>query len=167
MGKCIVAIFSVVAIILFSLWASAQTKANNERAERIMANFPGKLMSRTENHSYRNNSNIYSFIYRISENGKCTGWEKTGWEKTDGARYSEDDYEYSVHISLTGKVTIQIGSSSYPLPVNNDDEPVSFGKGDDLYSIDSGFFNNDEPPVNNDEPPVNNDDEPPVYFESD
>ena len=157
----IVAICSVVAIILFSLWASAQTKANNERAERIMANFPRK-----QGYSYTNKSYLYSF----SENGKCTRWEKT-----DGASYSDDthpdDYEYSVHISLlTGKVTIQIGSSSYPLTVNNDDEPVSFIKGGDLYHIGRYFYllpvNNDDEPVNNENAPVNNEDAP-VNFGSD
>lgn len=151
----IVAICSVVAIILFSLWASARTKANNERAERIMANFPGKAMRQTEY-----NFLGYRYGYTFYENGECAETEcekKDGIFRVRGGVFSADyEHEYSVHISLTGKVTIQIGSSSYPLTVNNDDEPVSFRKGHYLYSIDdSGFFNNDEPPVNNDDEPVN------------
>lgn len=165
----IVAICSVVAIILFSLWASARTKANNERAERIMANFPGKAMEQTEYDSLG-----YRYGYIFYENGECTETEcvkkedgTIGYGHRGGGVFSADyEHEYSVHISLTGKVTIQIGSSSYPLTVNNDDEPVSFKKGDDLYSIDSGFFNNDEPPVNNDDEPVYNEDAP-VNFGSD
>lgn len=144
----IVAICSVVAIILFSLWASAQTKANNERAERIMANFPGEKMSYTEIKRSSYNSydigykSTYEYVYKFSENGKCTNTVtyETLWTdlaKKHGSKDSYDthtyDYEYSVHISLTGKVTIQIGGSSYPLTVNNDDEPVSFKIGDDLY----------------------------------
>lgn len=145
----IVAICSVIAIVLFSLWASAQTKANNERAERIMANFPGEKMSYTQ--IYRSNYNsydigyksTYEYVYSFSKNGKCTetATYETLWTdlaKQYGTKDSYDtytyDYEYSVHISLTGKVTIQIGSSSYPLTVNNDDEPVSFKIGDDLYN---------------------------------
>lgn len=151
----IVAICSVVAIILFALWASAQTKANNERAERIMANFPGKAMEQTECDSLG-----YRYGYIFYENGECA---ETKCEKKDGIFHvrggvvfrADYEHEYSVHISLTGKVTIQIGSSSYPLTVNNDDEPVSFKKGDDLYSIDSGFFNNDDEPVYNEDAPVN------------
>ena len=144
----IVAICSVLAIILFSLWASAQTKANNERAERIMANFPGEKMSYTEIKRSSYNSydigykSTYEYVYKFSENGKCTetATYETLWTdlaKNYGSKDSYDthtyDYEYSVHISLTGKVTIQIGGSSYPLTVNNDDEPVSFKIGDDLY----------------------------------
>lgn len=144
----IVAICSVIAIVLFSLWASAQTKANNERAARIMANFPGETMSYTEITKSDYNSysigykSTHEYVYRFSENGKCTetATYETLWTdlaKEYGTKDSHDtytyDYEYSIHISLTGKVTIQIGSSSYPLTVNNDDEPISFKKGDDLY----------------------------------
>ena len=144
----IVAICSVIAIVLFSLWASAQTKANNERAARIMANFPGETMSYTEITKSDYNSysigykSTHEYVYRFSENGKCTetATYETLWTdlaKEYGTKDSHDtytyDYEYSIHISLTGKVTIQIGSSYYPLTVNNDDEPISFKKGDDLY----------------------------------
>ena len=147
--KIIIAVCSAIAFALFLLWSNVQTKANEERAARIMANFPGEKMSYTEvNNSSYNSYDIgykstYRYEYKFSENGKCTltSTYETVWTSL-AKQYGADDsysthtydYEYSVHISLGGKVTLQIGGSSYQLTVDKNDEPVSFMKGDDRYS---------------------------------
>lgn len=127
----------MIAVIAFSTWVPIQTKANKERLERILENFPGKTMSNVMSGAgYDDYFYNYTWVYEFYKDGKCRlteeqvdTWKDLNKEET---RNDEWNYEYSVSISLTGKITLEIdqgtdGIVTYPLNVNEEDEPISFG----------------------------------------
>ena len=143
----IIAVVTIAVVALISIWASNTTKANAERAEIIEQNLIGEVLSNTE---YKNSIDSWYGGYRSTIKDKYTFMEnnqvevfwsyETTWE---GEIYKdlEDTYDestdvrtYDVQISLFGKVTIVIGSSTYELNVDSDNNVRSMTRNDEVYS---------------------------------
>ena len=136
----------IVVIALISIWSSNTTKANAERAEIIEQNLVGEVLSNTE---YDDSIDSWYGGYRSTIKDKYTFMEnnqvevfwsyETTWEgeiyKDIEDTYSEstDVRTYDVQISLFGKVTIVIGSSTYELNVDSDNNVRSMTRNDEVY----------------------------------
>lgn len=149
--KKIIALSAVVVVLLFSLWAVIKTKSNNEREQKIMANFVGKEMTciSTFDLNFNASSEVgfkeYDvYKYRFNENNKCvvTAIMETNYNKkaeehgmTDKKVREVDNYDYSVTITLFGRIDLHVEESKYPYQVivNENDIPMYFKYGDMVY----------------------------------
>ena len=133
-------------VALISIWASNTTKANAERAEIIEQNLVGEVLSNTE---YDNNIDSWYGGFRSTIKDKYTFKEnnqvevfwsyETNWEGEiykdidDTYNESTDIRTYDVRISLFGKVSIVIGTSTYELNVDENNKVRSMTRNDEVF----------------------------------
>ena len=142
----IAAVVTVGIVVLISIWASNTTKANAERAEIIEQNLVGEVLSNTE---YDNNIDSWYGGFRSTIKDKYTFKEnnqvevfwsyETNWEGEiykdldDTYNESTDIRTYDVRISLFGKVSIVIGTSTYELNVDENNNVRSMTRNDEVF----------------------------------
>lgn len=142
----IAAVVTVGIVVLISIWASNTTKANAERAEIIEQNLVGEVLSNTE---YDNNIDSWYGGYKSTIKDKYTFKEnnqvevfwsyETNWEGEiykdidDTYNESTDIRTYDVRISLFGKVSIVIGTSTYELNVDENNKVRSMTRNDEVF----------------------------------
>ena len=142
----IAAVVTIGIVALISIWASNTTKANAERAEIIEQNLVGEVLSNTE---YDNNIDSWYGGFRSTIKDKYTFKEnnqvevfwsyETNWEGEiykdldDTYNESTDIRTYDVRISLFGKVSIVIGTSTYELNVDENNNVRSMTRNDEVF----------------------------------
>lgn len=147
---CFVAIFSC----LVALWCSNTTSKNKILAKEIEENFVGKkyemfLTSHTDDYYSSGKFDFGSktdtrYTYEFYENGKVSeidnysvqynsSWKSYDKTKKDERFSYEYQKDYSVKVSLFGKIMLNIGSTEYEVEINNNNEPISFSRGEDIY----------------------------------
>ena len=142
----IAAVVTIGIVALISIWASNTTKANAERAEIIEQNLVGEVLSNTE---YDNNIDSWYGGYKSTIKDKYTFKEnnqvevfwsyETNWEGEiykdldDTYNESTDIRTYDVRISLFGKVSIVIGTSTYELNVDENNKVRSMTRNDEVF----------------------------------
>lgn len=129
----IVAVAFLVAAILFVVVTTPARNAGKARAQRIQHNLAGMFFSA----EYEEHVSYYDA--KVSDEYEFSGWEaahsKRSFEIKDPWNTLHWDssfskYQYSVSVSLTGKVTIKLKNyMQLELTVDQNDIPVSISQG--------------------------------------
>lgn len=160
--KWILSCLIIFIIALLGGWFVVQTKSNSERASAIEANLIGKTFTHIDSSKENSYLEIEAkdgsvhFIqcdyistsewnYSFKENGICIhtstwtrefpSYEKRDWAKMENLtkEYGPTSGEYSVHISLSNKITVNINSSECELLLDEIDVPFGMIKNGDRY----------------------------------